>query len=262
MMGEQKHKIFKAHATHINSKDSVMQLMRATNTSQTIRFILDGAFKTSSPAISRQVIDVVNRCPTLQKRFLGAKLHDKEELDEEPNSCTGIECSNSLMVNPRTGRHLPRKSISSADILHDAGALRSVYRSEYDTEIHSNTPLKVNYWGYFAGDIQDTSKPKGPRFSIGVGGFLRFQDEPFSFHCVSRIFTVTIGTMVRVFFVLDVVERDPDQETGISPYRVFRLPTDAATRIVGIRKIDPTILHFVSKCGGTWWFNPYVPHFL
>lgn len=47
IMGEQKHKVFKAHAPHTNSRDNDLQLMKMMNTAQTVQFMLDGTFQGS-----------------------------------------------------------------------------------------------------------------------------------------------------------------------------------------------------------------------
>lgn len=236
--------------------------MKATNTLQTVRFLLDGAFVRSTPAITQQLQGVVQMCPTLRTRFLGAKMFDGRELEELKQSSDGIDHSHSLFQNARIGRAITLKSVSIADSSYDVSALRSVYREEYGIELHPSTRLKVRYWGYFSGDPDSRAVT---RFNLKPNNIIRLRGEH-SFHRVSRILTVTVGTVVRVFFVLVPVQRATVQENRLAPYQVYRAAdpelTGTACIIVGIRKIDPTILHFVKKSEGHWWYNPYIPHFL
>lgn len=64
--------------------------MKATNTSQTIRFLLDEAFQASSPAITKQLRIVVEKCPTLRSRFSGAKLYGNELNEQEEGTVPGM----------------------------------------------------------------------------------------------------------------------------------------------------------------------------
>lgn len=94
MIGEQKHKIFKMHAPHTNSKNRELQLLNMASVNQTIRFLLDGAFPDED--ISRQLNYIVSGCPVLKSKFLGAAEYAELEasnLDEE----------GSIYVASRTG---------------------------------------------------------------------------------------------------------------------------------------------------------------
>lgn len=264
MMGEQKHKIFKIHASHTNSRDADLQLMKATNTLQTIRFLLDDAFKTSAPGITQQLHDVVNKCPTLRTRFLGAKIFggNEDEESHERQSCYEIDHSGSLMQGARTGLAITFKSELISDADYDLSVLRSAYKKEYGIELHPNTRLRVRYWGYFSADRYIGGCSTAARFSVKPMNITRLRDE-YCVHRVKRILTVTVDSVVRVFFVVVPVRRAPAQENILAPYQVYQEPSlDATCMMVGIRRIDPTVLHFVNKGEGSWWFNPYVPHFL
>lgn len=91
--------------------------------------------------------------------------------------------------------------------------LPNVYQSEYSVALYLNTPLRVKYWRYFSGDPASPSRLS--RFEVPVNDFLRLRGEPFPFHRMVRIFTVMIGSMFRLFFVLSVLQRAPEQETTI-----------------------------------------------
>lgn len=72
--------------------------------------------------------------------------------------------------------------------------------------------------------------------------------------------TTTMWTLVHLFFVLEVLDRVYSEELSIVLYPVLR----AANKVimVGLDKIEPLILHFVSKAVDLWWYNPYVLYFL
>lgn len=98
MVGEQKHKVFKQHATHTNSRENDVQLLRATNTSQTLRFLLDGTFDHSYPRVSKQLRGITQSCPFLKQRFLGCK-----EVATAMDQCSGIDVAGSILRSSRTG---------------------------------------------------------------------------------------------------------------------------------------------------------------
>lgn len=257
MMGEQKHKVFKQHATHTNSRENDLQLLKATNTSQTLRFLLDGTFDNSYPRISRQLLEVVEKCPILKQRFLGCK----ETPLAETNQCSGIEVTGSMLRTSKTGSPVTLKSIGSEDKANDERRVLPLYREEYGVALHTGN-YKIHYWGYFSGEPVALSREYDGqhRFRLKVNWFMRLRGQPFSFYRLKRIFTVTVGTMIRVFFVLEALERDTAQELEAAPFPVFKVTESYS--VVSICKVDPTMFHFVSKGNGSWWFNPFVPHFL
>lgn len=212
MMGEQKHKVFKPHAPHTNPRDSVLQLMKATNTLQTIRFLLDGAFQTSSPATTKQLQMVV------ESVLLYAAVSQVRSYTGMSSMNKGRGLCKAWGMGGLYGKHrlfafLTGKCLNGltdraegyilADSRHDIICLPDVYQSEYSVALYPNTPLRVKYWRYLSGDPESLSRL--PRFEVSVNDFLRLRGEPFPFHCVVRIFTVTIGSMVRLFFVLSVL---------------------------------------------------------
>lgn len=273
MMGEQKHKVFKQHATNTNSHENDLQLLKATNTSQTIRFILDGTFTESSPRVSAQLLEVVDNCAVLKARFLGCNSQDQTSKDSTPGSPPAIDVSGSLVRKAKTGVALSNKRITSTVKEQDLSALFTLYKDEYnvDLALHAGLRYKVYYWGFFAAQRLQTSVlfDNQTRFGVKIDGFIRLREDATqdmsdsSFcHRVKRIFTVSIGTMERVFFVLQVLRRDRDQEIEAAPYPVFTSNGIDKYVVVGLRRVDPTIYHFVSKGNESWWYNPFVPYFL
>lgn len=259
MMGEQKHKIFKQHAAHTNSHENDFQLLKVINTSQTIRFLLDGTFNSSSPAISEQVQGIVQRCPTLKLRFLGRALAEGD-IDPTQPAHPGIEVSGTLLKSCKTGLPVALRSVVLENKEMDLSSLEVLYKNEYQATLSPRMFYKVHYWGCLTGKPRDNLHEGQHSFRVILGGFVRLRDDVFAFYRVERIMTVTIGTMVRAFLVLRIMERDITEEVGIAPYPVFNHSPNVI--LVGIRRLDPVILHFVSKGPGSWWHNPFVPYFL
>lgn len=70
MIGEQKHKVHKLHAMHTNSQETILQLMKAVNLSQTLRFLLDSTFLDHH--LASQFSRLMAACPILRTKFLGS----------------------------------------------------------------------------------------------------------------------------------------------------------------------------------------------
>ncbi|KAI5846335.1 hypothetical protein DFP73DRAFT_593398 [Morchella snyderi] len=248
MMGEQKHKVFKLHARHTNTRDNDMQLMRATNTAQTIRFILNGAFALSAPNITGQMQGIVKKCPLMCSRFLGAET--KEEADRDLNG--SVDCVQTLFKRAEPGIPIARRKVPefSADYSND-----SAFKAEYGLDIMPSMNKKMHYWNYFS------AVEKGRRnrvLKLRPNQVVSLRDR--SFHYLTRIYTVKIGGSVRVMFVMKPLQRVPDD----SAYEVFRLHEEEQEITVGLRNIDSVMLHFVVKAHKpkTWWYNPYMPNFM
>ena len=69
MIGEQKHKVHKAHAPHTNSKDRVLQLLKHVNLCHSIRMVLDEA--------SQQLL---GGCPVLSTKVIGSTRRREDNL--------------------------------------------------------------------------------------------------------------------------------------------------------------------------------------
>ncbi|KAI5839754.1 hypothetical protein DFP73DRAFT_529914 [Morchella snyderi] len=268
MMGEQKHKVFKAHAQHTNTKDNDLQLMKATNTAQTIRFLLTGAFNASCPDLAGQMWSNVQKCPTMCGRFIGAKAASdyaargpESGINPSGPVWTGIDLEKSLFLKVHTGRALAINKINSQDHIHDKDNLCDSYRQCYDVDLLPHIRYKIRYWMYFAGMPKD-DKHRGhvKGFNIKVNQIIKLRDDPYAFYHVSRIFTIIVGDMTRVFFVTKPMEGIQDYSSA-PVYKIFRLATEAAEVTIGITSIDCNIMHFVSKGPNIWWYNPYNPNF-
>jgi len=83
-----------------------------------------------------------------------------------------------------------------------------------------------------------------------------------NFYKVQRIFTVTIGTIIRVFFLIEGLKRDIMEEIEAAPCPVFINVLDTPAPLVSDKRLDPTMFHFVLKGEKTLWYNSFVPNFL
>lgn len=263
MLGEQKHKIFKQHAAHTNSKDSDFQLLKAINTTQTIRFLLDGAYKLSAPDISKQVRNVVDRCPILKVRFLGRASAESEQ--SLPNMRSGrVDTDGTLLKSAKTGRPITLKTVSAANQDLDLELLSAYYKDVLGTTLVKNMRYKIHYWGYLSGKTQERSVYEGYHHLFRLStprGFVRLRDDtPSTFYYVHRIMTLTIGTSVSIFLILEALQRDAAMEAAAAPYPVYK--ETAQFIIAELKRVDPTILHFVNRGPKTWWWNPFIPHFM
>ncbi|KAI5839645.1 hypothetical protein DFP73DRAFT_598240 [Morchella snyderi] len=257
-MGEQKHKIFKIHAPNTNSKDNDLQLMKMTNTVQTLRFMLEGAFENELQAgiIASKVKSIVKQCSTL-KTFLG-QTSGMEQLNDW--SCMGIEEMQSLLAGTRTGKPIALKSYNSKDREDDINAIVQIYRTQYGIYLATGMKFKIGYWGYVAGEPRTDIGIAGKlrRFRLKINHFVKLRGNP-TFYRVKRMLTTTMGNMVRLFFVLDILQRLQEEELAMIPYMVLQAMGESI--VVPLEKIEPISLHFVTKGEGVWWCNPYVPHF-
>lgn len=89
---------------------------------------------------------------------------------------------------------------------------------------------------------------KARPFKIREHQIIRLRHEPYSFHHVCRIFTISLGTMVRVFFLIKPLEYATEELSVMATaYKVFRLLAEAEEMTVGLRIVDCHMMHFVSK---------------
>lgn len=252
MMGE-----LKQHAAHTNSHENDLQLLKAISTSQTLRFLLDDTFSNSEsdPRISKQLHEVVDRCPMLKERFLGrhegAKHDLSSDVETDASQSSGIDIASSLFLTSRVGSSVPLKHIKSIDREADLAGLHDIYFKDYHFCLRSHPGLhpKVHYWVYFTGKRSVVLREFDGQYRLvtRVNWFVRLRNssEANPFYRVRRIFTMTVGTMVRVFSALDVLHRDASQEIEAAPHRVYK--KGPQKEVIRIKQLDPTIFHFVSK---------------
>jgi hypothetical protein len=117
MMGEQKHKIFKLHAPHTNSRDTELQLLKAVNLSLTIRFIIDGIH--DDHQLASEIRSIVSRCDVLRTQFLRAT----QFTEPEPGNVTADGTGYSRL---RTGLPVPRSHLPTRAINIDKSAILGV----------------------------------------------------------------------------------------------------------------------------------------
>lgn len=93
------------------------------NTSQTIRFLLDGTFDLLVPVISEQVQSIVDRCPTLKVWLLGRAQADGSGVDPSGSTCSGIEIFDTF-GSCKTGLPVALKSVTLENKEMDLSSLR------------------------------------------------------------------------------------------------------------------------------------------
>jgi hypothetical protein len=99
--GEQKHKVAKIHAPHTNGRETVLQLTKSVNSSQTTWFILDGTFP--DHPFTMQFNKVVTMCPMLRERFLGVSTSAEDpSTHKEPSNA--VDSSGTPFELIRVGR--------------------------------------------------------------------------------------------------------------------------------------------------------------
>jgi len=82
MIGEQKHKIFKAHAPRTNQKENELQLFKSINLSQAIRHISEDSYchDPKHSHISQQILQLLESCLGLRQKFIG--IYSMFQLDD------------------------------------------------------------------------------------------------------------------------------------------------------------------------------------
>jgi hypothetical protein len=59
-----------------------------------------------------------------------------------------------------------------------------------------------------------------------------------------------------------LLQRVEVEEVQFTPFPVLKLDPAGSKVVVGIKELYPEILHFVKKSDDSWWYNPFVPHFI
>lgn len=132
MMGEQKHKVFKTHAVHTNSKENDLQLLKSVNLSQALRFIIDGTYQESAPWITSQVQAIINQCPTLRDKFIGVSSGVEPEDIKEAS----IDHSSSVLHLCTTGKPIPLRHIPRRNQELTINLVTKAYYGEYGVGLH------------------------------------------------------------------------------------------------------------------------------
>jgi hypothetical protein len=249
MIGEQKHKVHKAHAPHTNSKDRVLQLLKAVNMSQTIRFMLDGNFPDNDIAV--QLNEIVSSCPVLRIKFMGST-----SFTEPKPGTIAIEAGKSLFASARVGKPMSAKKIDNNIKLANCQAIIDAWNHMYEDHLFVGMKLRFDYWGKMSGIRNESNHTR--KIAIRVGGFVTTVNA--SFYRVESIVTLTIGGHTRCFLLCVEMVRVLEEELDCAPYDVLK--EGRRKKVLSIERIVPQNLHVLKRNRSTWWWNPYINHFL
>jgi len=247
--GEQKHKVAKIHAPHTNGRETVLQLTKSVNSSQTMRFIFDGTFPDHPFTI--QLNKVVTMCPMLRERFLGVSTSAEDpSTHKEPSNA--VDSSGTPFELIRVGNHLKyiKQEHKEADIPHVIQA----YHSEYGTSLSAGMKFQCLYWAKITARFNDDGHTR--RVSLRVSSFVRRAE---SFYQIDKIITLRMGTQTRCFLICTPLIREASKEYCDAPYAVYKRADGAVC--FGLKTIKAENLHFVEKSLGSWWWNPYIIYF-
>lgn len=259
MIGEQKHKIHKAHAPHTNSRDRVLQLMKNVNLQQTIRMMLDNVFSHHAP--SSQLQRILINCPILRHKFLGSTT---------PNTTKqgNIIVDHAEVIRGRVGLSLALRSIHRNTQRTDTELLAKMWLELEEVTALPGMKLSYQYWQKAtmqlnAGNhIRKISIPIGSIISHGADTATR-TNQP-RFFRVERIASVTYGSARRCMLLVHPLKRKPELESPVAPYQVFVLATrdQDLVEVLPLQNVRLENLHFVRRDPVSWWWNPFVIHFL
>jgi len=253
MIGEQKHKVHKAHATHTNSRETVLQLMKAVNLSQTLRFLLDSTF--SDHHLAAQFTRLMTECPILRTKFLGSTTFDAPRTGN-------VEHERTPFARVRVRQELRSRQIPRDVILQDRDDLVALWEETYEVRLLRGMKLRVQYWSSMTGIINIHDHARTISFPVGAIVALRTTKSlpTRSYNRIQRIITLSVGTLTRCFFTVERLAIVSLSESQPAPYEVFQLSSERL--LLTLQDIEPENLHFVRRSPTTWWRNSYVTHFL
>lgn len=258
MIGEQKHKIFKMHAPHTNSKNRELQLLNMASVNQTIRFLLDGAFPDED--ISRQLNYIVSGCPVLKSKFLGAAEYAELEasnLDEEGSIYRHAHASTPITK--------PKRRLWTFE-KDELVAVLKPYERLYGFRFIPGMSTKTQYWEKV--NLATTAIDGHKRMiRITMGSFV-MHAQTNVFYLVHRILTVNMGTAKRLFLIVQEGHYLTIKRNAFAPYPVYTVIASelganlSLYSVMGIKEIAPKMLHMVRKGENEWWYNEFVTSFL
>lgn len=259
-MGEQKHKVFKQHAPHTNSKENDLQLLQSINLSQTLRYTIDGVYSSNKQYmhISTAVSNVLHACPRLRTNVLGkppAEKPDLEELSGGAKKAT-VESEYSPFVYARVGLKLTARTMRQSQ---DVKRIVECYKAYHHVDLEVVKKWAHRYWSTFTGTSGgERQKMYANRTIIRVSFGDGDPGIP-QFALIKRILTVEIGQMNRVMFDIILLRRSAEEEYWAAPYAVYSALDNRGQRIppalVPIQCIVPGRLHFVTKLPEESWYH-------
>lgn len=250
--GERKHKIFKQHAPHTNSKKQTLQLLRSVNTTQGLRHVIDGAYEAhpTYAALTSHVRNILDQCPNLRSSIIGPSIPSPVN-DDNPIGSQGtafVDTTDTLFAQVQlTG---VRARVPSSVIDEDLEPIRRAYLNYFNVDMSWTIRAKIKYWQ----TCRITPAPAGqsPCILLRLNSIIQLTN---GFAMLKRIISIQVGALIRVLFEVDELERNPLEEYWAAKYEVWRT-TDVNPILLPLCNILPARHHFISKSEGwSWWRN-------
>lgn len=267
-MGEQKHKIFKQHAPHTNSKENDLQLLQAINISQTLRYTIDGMYHRHPQwgLVSSVLQDVLTACPRLREFIVGKATPSKPlNLTPVAEKAT-VEYAGSLFEYARVGKPIAARDHQRSD---DSAKLAKAYHTLYgiNAELLSKWTIRYrpSFTGIASGEKQKIYSGRTIMKVTSRGSEEEMDQQINTFALIKRIFTIDVGQISRVIFEVILLRRSTEEEHWSAPYAVYSLMHRNGTPIdlsfISIDSLVPGRYHFVSKVQNrSWYWNHLVIH--
>lgn len=218
-----------------------------------MRFLLDSVY-VGNP-IQSQLGKIVNACPTLMLKFLGASAAAKT------NPLAGnAETAGSLFTRVRGVG--PLKRIPTAMREADYAMLKRCWERVYKVTVLPSMKFRLDYYNKLK--VQYEVGQRARRFGVSTGEFVVSRSKPRSFFQIKRVATLGVDTIIRLFIVVQpyICEEDGDGEASYAPYDVFTIDPNAALQALSINEVEAMCVHMVQKTRNSWWWNPYVTDFI
>lgn len=254
-MGEQKHKIFKQHAPHTNSKENDLQLLQAINLSQTLRYTIDGMYRHHPQwgNVSSVLEDVLEACPRLREYIVGKPRAPTVALTTAGEKAT-VDHEGSEFEYARVGKRIAARDNQKND---DAANIAENYASLYGTNLRLLSKWNMKHWRSFTGTTDGLrQKIYAGRSIIKIKNQNQYAINTFAL--INRIITTEVGQMARVIFEIVILRRSTEEEYWAAPYEVYSLLNSDRSPLpcsyIGVREVVPGRYHFVSKIENTSWY--------
>lgn len=265
MIGEQKHKIFKAHAPHTNQKENELQLLRAINLSQSVRHVVEGTYNTSKDYadITASVNNLLSFCPRLRQKFIGT--HAIVAIDQPQHAETALQAKidfeRTQFHRIHASKTVDTRKVPQHVKAADCERVLICYAQAYGIETAGLRPMYSWHNFVTAANNDDPTD----RLKFRVGGF--FEDRAGKFYRIDQIITATHGSLIRVFFDATELSQSQSQSNPRWSYMKYTRYTLGSSRVLSLIDVKPGRLHMVPIPNppaqpSSWFFNPIVPKFI
>ncbi|KAF3926677.1 hypothetical protein ABW21_db0202352 [Orbilia brochopaga] len=264
IQGEAKHKTFKEAASTTNTKTVDLQLLKRTNMTQTIRFMLGGCYEARPEYddICQRVRSVLRQCESLSKRFrIEAILEEynpaADNQDDELMLRRAIDMSGTVFTKARlrkSSKAIKKKAMGEiweTDIL-------PAYKLSYNPLVIGNPCQRISRWGAFSANVDSTFYPgqAQDKYHVGIGSFVKLNNSiGVEYGLVQEILACEISSEHRVFFKIQPLFATNRLRSTAAPYPVFTAGDNAL--VISLKDVDKTLPYFVSKADDSWWLDTF-----